>query len=136
MKTNTYRSLNALILAAVGLLLISPVMSFNAQARRVAGEAFKQPVENSGRLIIHRLPTLGKYLFVDLRIDGMPAGSIGWGQTYDSFLAPGRHVLSFRPVPFARWGTFSHMVLDVRSDQTYSFTAIGDHTGNLILVGG
>lgn len=133
MKTNTHRSLNALILAAVSLFLISPPMTLNAQARRVAGTAFVQSAREPARIIIHRVANLGRYVIVDFRVDGVAAASLAYGNTYDGFIPPGRHVLSVRPTPGARWGTPTQMILDARSGETYNFTATGDHSGSLIL---
>jgi hypothetical protein len=139
MKTYSYSSRNALILMTTCLLFLityaaSQPMSSNAQSRRggVAESAVVQPVEGAARLIVRRLPGLGNYLVVNLYIDGVPVASIGYGHTYEGFLPPGRHVLSVLPTPNPTWPTPLGMILDVRSGQTYSFTAMGD-SGYLIL---
>ncbi len=126
---------NVFILVITCLLLIGPVRS-EARTRRAVDDAFGQSAKDSARLVIRRIPNLGRYLIVDLRIDGVAAGSIAYGHNYETFLTPGRHVLSVRPTPLARWGSPTEMILNARSDQTYSFTAMGDHSGYLILKGG
>jgi hypothetical protein len=85
------------------------------------------------RLIIQRIADLGNFVYVNLWVDGVPVAAIGYGQTYEGLLPPGRHVLSVLPTPDPKWPTPSQMILDVRSGQTYNFTADGDGSGYLIL---
>lgn len=137
MKTYSYRSRRALIVTATCLFLsecaISQAISVEPQPRRaVRGSAVAQPVDGAGRLIIWRDPGLGNFVYVDLYIDGLPVGAIGYGRTYEGFLAPGRHVLSVLPTPHPKWPTPWQMTLDTRSGRTYAFTAIGD-SGYLVL---
>jgi hypothetical protein len=109
----------------------------DAQSDRVGGRtsAFVRPIRDPARLIIRRIPTLGNDVFVDLYLDGAPFASIGYGQTYDGVLSPGRHVLSVIATPRPKWLTRSHIIVNARSGQTYSFTAMGDRTGSLTLRG-
>jgi hypothetical protein len=139
MKTYRYSNRNALILMTTCLLFLgtypaSQAMSYDAQSRRAgaAGSAVVQPVEGAARLIVYRDPGLGNFLIAHLHVDGVPVATIGYGRTYEGFLSPGRHVLSLLPTPNPKWPTPSSMILDVRSGQTYTFTAIGD-SGYLIL---
>jgi len=74
-------------------------------------------------------------VIVDLYVDGVAVPPIGYGRTYEGFLPPGRHVLSVLPTPSPKWSTPWQMTLDVRTGQTYSFTAMGDGGGHLILEG-
>jgi hypothetical protein len=140
MKTYRYSNRNALILMITGLLFLSTyaasqAMSSDAQSRRAgaAGSAVGQPVKGAARLIVSRDPALGNFVIAHLRVDGVPVAAIGYGRTYEGFLPPGRHVLSLLPTPNPKWPTPSAMILDVRSGQTYTFTAIGD-SGYLILL--
>jgi hypothetical protein len=77
---------------------------------------------------------LGYNVVVQLWIDGVPAGPIGYGHTYEGFLAQGRHILSVLPAPNPRSRIPWQMTLDVRSGQTYTFTAMG-YSGDLVLDG-
>lgn len=131
MKTYRYSNRNALILMTAYLLFLGPyatsqAMSSDAQSRR-AGAA------GSARLIVCRDPALGNFLIAHLGVDGVPVATIPYGRTYEGFLSPGRHVLSLLPTPSPKWLTPSAMVLNVRSGETYTFTAIGD-SGYLILL--
>jgi hypothetical protein len=94
-----------------------------------------QPGQAPACLIIKRNPNLGFNVIVQLWIDGQPAGSIGYGHTYEGFLAPGHHVLAALASPNPRWRTPWQLPVDVRSGQTYGFTAVTDGSGTLILDG-
>jgi hypothetical protein len=84
------------------------------------------------RLIIRRIPNLGKFLTAAVWIDGVPIKPIQYGASYEGFLSPGRHTLSALAVPdptsSVRWQT----TIDFRSGRTYAFTALAD-SGHLIL---
>jgi len=97
--------------------------------------AVVQPAGASARLVIKRNPNLGFNVIVRLWIDGQPAASIGYGHTFEGFLAHGHHVLAVLATPSPRWPTPWQLPLDVRSGQTYGFTAVTDGSGNLILDG-
>ncbi|SRR5712691_4274357 len=138
MKTCSYSGRNAVILITCLLFLItypvSQAMGSDAQPRRVgiAGSAVVQPVNGAARLIVRRLPGLGNFVYVHLHVDGVAVAAIGYGCTYEGFLPPGRHVLSVLPTPNPKWPSPWGMILDVRSGETYSFTAEG-YSGHLIL---
>ncbi len=139
MKTYSHSSRNALILTTTCLVFLSTypaieAMGSDAQSRRagIAGSAVVQPVKGGARLIVRRDPGLGRFLIAHLHVDGVAVAAIEYGQTYEGFLPPGRHVLSLLPTPNPKWPTPVGMILDVRSGQIYSFTAIGD-SGHLIL---
>ena len=140
MKTYRYSNRNALILMTTCLLFLSTyaasqAMSSDAQSRRAgaAGSAVARPVEGAARLIIRRDPGLGTFLIAHLHVDGVLVGVFGYGRTYEGFLSPGRHVLSLLATPSPKWPTPLGMILDARSGETYTFTAIGD-SGHLILL--
>ena len=135
MKTYSYSTRGA-------ILLLTAWVSFSAFVR---GQVFgadprpphvvAQPAKAPAHLIIRRNPNLGFNVIVQLWIDGQRAGSIGYGHTYEGFLAPGHHVLAVLASPSPRWSTPWQLPLDVRSGQTYGFTAVTDGSGNLILDG-
>jgi hypothetical protein len=143
MKTSNYRSRNALILMTTCVLFLSrypasQAMGSDRQSRRVgvAPSASVQPARDEARLIVRRIPNLGNNVIVDLYVDGVALPPIGYGRTYEGFLPSGRHVLSVLPTPNPKWRTPWQMTLDVQKGQTYSFTAMGDHSGHLILTRG
>jgi hypothetical protein len=101
-----------------------------------AGKPLPASVEQAGgsaRLIIKRIPNLGNRVFVDLYLDGQPIGTIGYGHTYHGLVPTGQHVLAVRATPRARSTTAQAITLNVRSGETYTFTAMGDNSGSLIL---
>ena len=142
MRTYRYSSRNALLLLVAWLSFnvyaACQAMSSDMQSARAAaagGSDLVQPVQGAARLVVRRAPNLGANIAVRLWVDGAQVGTIGYGHTYQGSLAPGRHILSVQPSPRPRSGTSWQMTLDVRSGQTYSFTATGD-SGQLILKGG
>jgi hypothetical protein len=141
MKTYSYRSRNSLVLIATCLFLsaytANQAMSSDAPSgRAMAGPASVRPVNGAARLIIHRIADLGNDLIVRLWIDDVAVASIAYGHTYEALLPPGRHVISVLPTPNPRWKIPWQMTLNVQNGQTYSFTAMGDGSGFLILTGG
>ena len=135
MKTHHYYSPRSAIL----LLMVS--LFFSAfVAGRATGAGPRSPhavasSQASARLIIRRNPNLGVNVIVRLWIDGQPAAPIGYGHTFKGFLAPGHHVLAVLASPSPRWPIPWQLPVDVRSGQTYGFTAVTDGSGNLILDG-
>ena len=138
-RTYSYRTRYALVLIATCLFFsgytAEQALSYDAQPSRgdVAPLIFVRPLSGAARLNINRIPDLGNFVIVRLWIDGMPAGSIGYGHTYEGLLPPGRHVLTTLASPNPRWWIPSQMILDVRSGQAYNLTAMGDGSGHLIL---
>jgi hypothetical protein len=97
---------------------------------------FARPFNGSAHLIIKRFPNLGNHVIANLWIDGITAGPLGYGHTFEGYLRPGRHIVSVLPSPNANWRTPWEMILDVRSRATYYFTARSGHSGEIILEGG
>jgi hypothetical protein len=142
MKKSSYQYPGALMgMMMTCLLFLSEYaagqsMTPEAQLDRVADRtsAFVRSVRDPARLIIRRIPTLGNDVIVDLHVDGAPFASIGYGHTYEGVLSPGRHVLSVLATPSPKWLIRSRIIVNVRSGQTYTFTAMGDRTGSLTLM--
>ena len=87
----------------------------------------------SARFIVHRIPTMGKFVIVQIYVDNVAVGSVGYGGSYEGSLTPGRHFLSALATPRPKSGQRPSTTVDVRSGQTYTFTATGDGRGNLML---
>jgi hypothetical protein len=140
MKTcSTNRAARALTIAcalAVTIFGTTQGASPSSESNRAAitDSRSSEPL-NDARLIVRRIPNLGNNVIVDLYIDGVAASPIMYGQTYEALLTPGRHVLSVVASPRAKWPTRSELTLHVQKGQTYSFTAIGNGSGGLILKG-
>jgi hypothetical protein len=107
----------------------------------IAGHAGAGPGAGSGapsnggtaRLIVYRIPTMGKFVFVQLYVDDVVVDAIAYGGTYEGFLKPGPHVLSLLATPCPKWWERPPTIVHVRSGQTYRFAAKGNGKGNLIL---
>src|SRR5437867_11165159 len=130
MKTYSYSTRGA-------ILLLTAWVSFSAFVR---GQVFgadprpphvvAQPAKAPAHLIIRRNPNLGFNVIVRLWIDGQPPAPIGYGHTYEGFLAPGHHVLAVLASPSPRSPIPCQPPLDVPSGQTYGLTAVGAAAGN------
>jgi hypothetical protein len=127
MKIYNY-SRKALTLMAACVLFL---MDGTSQARSANPEP--QPVSGSANLIIRRLPNLGNNVAVILYVDGVAIAPVGYGRTYEGYLSAGRHLLSVRSAPDPRWRTPWQMSVDVSNGQVYTFTAMDDGSGDLVL---
>lgn len=134
MKTHHYNQRCAILLLIISLFFsaFAAGQATGADPRSHHAAASSQA---PARLIIRRNPNLGVNVIVRLWIDGQPAQSIGYGHTFEGFLAPGHHVLAVLASPNARWPVPWQLPVDVRSGETYGFTAVTDGSGNLILDG-
>ena len=134
MKTHDYSTRSTILLLLVSLFFgaFAAGSAMGAEPRTPHAVA---PSQAPARLVIRRVANLGVNVIVQLSIDGKPAGSLGYGHTYQGTLTPGRHVLAVRatrslsPVPW-------EMALNAQSGQTYIFTAQGGPSGNLVLASG
>ena len=87
----------------------------------------------TARLIVYRIPTMGKFVIVQVYVDDVVVGSMGYGGTYEGFLKPGHHVLSALATPRPKYRERPPTIVNVRAGRTCRFTAIGNGSGNLIL---
>jgi len=107
----------------------------------ITGHAGASPRTTSGapsnggtaRLIVYRIPTMGKFVFVQLYVDNVAVDGIPYGGTYRGFLKPGRHILSLLATPRPTWWERPPTIVHMRGGQTYRFVAKGNGQGNLIL---
>ena len=87
-----------------------------------------------GRLIVLRIANFGWNIVVNLKIDGRTVANVVQGRRYDHVLPAGRHILTVAAVPNAYYSEPSSTVLNVRSGQTYVFTASWDGSNRVVLV--
>jgi hypothetical protein len=88
----------------------------------------------SAHLTVYRTPATGKFVIVQIYDGDAMLGSVSYGGTFEGSLTPGRHVLSALATPRPKWRERPPTTVDVRSGQTYKFTAVGNGQGNLVLV--
>ena len=134
MKTHNYSTRSAILLLIV-LLFVSAFVTGQAMGAEPRSPHAAATSQAPARLIIRRNPNLGADIIVRLWIDGQPAQYIGYGHTYDGWLAPGHHVLAVLASPSPLWPVPWQLPVDVRSGQTYGFTAVTDGSGTLVLAG-
>ena len=123
-----YNWRRTLILAMTCLLCFAGYAG--ASTRATSGASSN---EGTARLIVHRIPTMGKFVIVQVYVDDVVVGGIPYGGTYEGFLKPGHHVLSALATPRPKYRERPPTIVDVRSGQTYRFTAMSNGEGNLIL---
>jgi len=134
-KIHPWSSNRSAILLLVVALFLSAFVAGQATAVDSRSPHAAAPSQAPARVFIKRIPNLGTNVIVQLWIDGKPAGSLGYGRTYEGTLTPGRHILavlatrSLSPIPW-------EMALDAQSGKTYLFTAQGSPSGNLVLASG
>jgi hypothetical protein len=95
------------------------------------GSTAAQP---GGRLIVLRIANFGWNIVVNLKIDGRTVANVVQGRRYDHVLPAGRHILTVAAVPNAYYSEPTSTVLNVRSGQTYVFTASWDGSNRVVLV--
>src|SRR6516165_11938133 len=102
MKTHNYSTRSAILLLIVSLFVSAFVtgQAMGAEPRSPHAAATSQA---PARLIIRRNPNLGADIIVRLWIDGQPARAIGYGHTYEGFLAPFHLTLAVLPSPSPLW---------------------------------
>lgn len=79
---------------------------------------------------MHRAANLGTGLI--LSVDGAKVAEVRVGDSYDGYLAPGRHVVSVIPAPNEVNQAAASVTLMVQPGQTYSFTAA--RQGDLVVL--
>src|SRR3712207_4307745 len=88
------------LVAAMLSILIATANWSNARENNAStgsGAIFARSAADGGRLLVKRSPVLGRSVIIAVSIDGTPAGTIGRGHTYDRYITPGRHVVTFSP---------------------------------------
>src|SRR5437762_13829815 len=121
MKTHRYSTRGAILLL-VAWLSFSGFVSGQVLGADPRSPRFVQPAGAPARLVIKRNPNLGFNVIVRLWIDGQPAGSIGYGHTFEGSLAPGRHVLPVRANPSPRPPLPCRALVDVRGGTPIELT--------------
>ncbi len=107
------------LLTVVGACLVLAACGTNPPAG--SGNATSATSNKSGgHLIVQRSANLATGLI--LSIDGAKS-DLRVGDTYDGYLAPGRHVVSVIPAPNEVNQAAASVTLMVENGQTYSFTA-------------
>ena len=91
-----------------------------------SGAAPARPGSNA-RLVVKRAANFGLEESVNLFVDGVQVVVLGFNQSYDATLPPGRHVLSITTNPRTYVPTsVTQIPVDAKADRTYIFTAVWD----------
>ena len=100
----------------------------------VAGSGGHWGARPGGHLVVLRTPNFGWNVAFNLEIDGRRVANVVQGRRYDHFVPPGRHVLTVSAVPNTYYSQPTSTALNVRSGQTYVFTALWDGANRVVLV--
>jgi len=90
--------------------------------------------QSGGRLVVMRIPNFGWNIVLNLKLDGRTIANVVQGRRYDHSIPAGRHVLTASAVPNTYYSVPTSTVLNVRSGQTYVFTASWDGSNRVVLV--
>ena len=113
----------ALYLAALcGLFLAvtSKTASASQKPSAAPGAIFATDASNGARVIIKRSPILGDNVSITVKIDGIAAGALVRGRTFDRYVVPGHHVMVASP---NRLGYPWRETLDLHAGETHVFVA-------------
>jgi hypothetical protein len=139
---NSFQLMKTLIFKVTGVSILTIVISAAAitslvakEKAAVSGAVFATGLSDGGRLVIKRAPSLGNRLVVGLKIDGESV-SIGYGHTYRAYLRPGHHTLAVMATPRPQNAEGWQMSLDVKTGQTYTYTAQSGGKRQLVLARG
>jgi hypothetical protein len=139
----TIRGINMHLVALFSVLVIFAASGSGQTAQEresprlfVSGSRHTPSEKGRARLVIYRIPNLGNRVIVDVWIDGVVAGPINYGDTLETYVSAGPHVLTVLPTPNPNWHTATQIPVYLRAGQTNSFTAASDHSGYLILLKG
>ena len=115
------RNLCGLACACACLALAACETSQPAASSQQPNVASTANSKSDGRLVVHRQADLGVGLV--LSVDGARVAEVRVGDTYNGYLAPGRHVVTVIPAPNQLNQAAASATVSVVSGQTYSFTA-------------
>ena len=105
------------------LIMIAIACSFAAstplQAREARSNSASARSEHNARLIVARGANFGTVEFLNLFVDGVRVGNLGFLRSYETVLSPGRHVLSVTPELIYCTRT----IVNAKPGRTYAFTA-------------
>ena len=112
-KFTAQRWITLLVAIAVSLLVMLP------------GSGAARSYSNGGNaeLIVRRIPTLGRFVGVELTIDGRAAGTVLYGHTFRTTLSSGHHTLLVRGSPRHQFYEPFTTSVRVRPGEICAFTA-------------
>lgn len=79
---------------------------------------------DSGHLLIYRGAKFGYRLNLVLSVDGNDVATLSEGQTYDSYLPAGQHVIAARVTPRSAAVNLAEQTLAIEAGHTYSYIAL------------
>ena len=121
MKTSTN------ILSRLSLIVVACafVASTSVKAQEVTTDRGRGTSGEIARLIVNRSANFGIDESITLFVDGTQVAVLGYNQTYNAPLAPGKHVLSISTTPETYpEGAPKRLAITAEPGRTYTFTAV------------
>ena len=113
-----------LLIAALACAGLSGCETSGTAAPGATASVAAPASQGGAQLVIRRSPNLGTGLFLDIKIDGVSMGSVGYGQTYRGPLSPGQHTVSVIVRPNMLFLSPTKKTLTAVKGQTYTLTAM------------
>jgi len=94
------------------------------QAQEARSNSASARSEDDARLVVTRAANFGTFQFLNLFVDGVHVADLGLGQSYDTLLPPGQHVVSVSTTPQIYRRTLpTQRRVNAEPGETYAFTA-------------
>jgi hypothetical protein len=117
----------------MGIVRLASACLITVGCASQSGTASAPAPPNSGQLLINRAPNFGSNMALVVSVDGKDMGSFTEGRNYSGYLPAGQHVITARVDPNMTGAGPARKTLNVKTGQTYSFTAVISG-GNMTLV--
>jgi hypothetical protein len=115
MKILNYVSPKLIMIAIAGSFAASTPL----QAQEARLNSASARFEDDARLIVARGASFGNFEFLNVFVDGVQVGNLGFRRSYETVLPPGLHVLSVTP----KLEYCTHTIINAKPGRTYAFTA-------------
>ena len=94
------------------------------QAREARSNSASARFEDDARLVVTRAANFGTFQFLNLFVDGVHVADLGLGQSYDTLLPPGQHVVSVSTTPqIYRYEPPTQRGVNAKPGKTYAYTS-------------
>jgi hypothetical protein len=90
-----------------------------------AGSRADAGFNHNARLLVWRAADFGTIIYLTFYVDGVQVTTLGRNEGYEAIVRPGPHTFSVGTAPSPYGSTkLTHRRVNVRSGQTYAFTAL------------
>jgi hypothetical protein len=119
----TLTNLFSRIMLVASICVFAAASSINAQ--EIITNTRSEHSGDTARLIVNRSANFGINESINLFVDGIQIAVLGYNQSYDAPLTPGKHTLYISTAPETYpEGTPKRLAVTAKSGKTYTFTAV------------